>query len=388
MIEKQYQTPIFLKGHQSAIGKHVPLPKPVGEYPYRLNINDILPEKSAAFGEMMSFHLLGDTGSARHSTFQSIVSKTMGEQLNDKAGDGLAPSFLYHVGDIVYNHGEEREYPAQFFTPYSHYAAPIFAIPGNHDGDINPAVAPYESLSAFTKYFCAPKGELNSSADANRRMCQPHCFWTLETPLARFIGVYSNVSKYGSIDTEQEDWFVEELKYAAQFKDQQAIFVTIHHAPFTADTNHGSSQVIIDFLHRAFEKSGVRPDAVFSGHVHNYQRFVAEYDNGSKIPFIISGAGGYADLHRLAKTNDIFVEPVTLPDVQVDLKAFSESSFGFLQMSIVKTSDQLWLNGKYYAFSSLNPLAQDIAPVVLDSFAIPLRDYSGEVQEVFSDRNF
>ncbi|MGZ4273758.1 MAG: hypothetical protein ACXVRP_08335 [Solirubrobacteraceae bacterium] len=43
------------------------------------------------------------------------------------------------MGDVVYPHGEEAGYRDQFFSPYVAYTAPIFAIPGNHDGELTPA---------------------------------------------------------------------------------------------------------------------------------------------------------------------------------------------------------------------------------------------------------
>ncbi|MGZ4313735.1 MAG: metallophosphoesterase [Solirubrobacteraceae bacterium] len=60
-------------------------------------------------------------------------------------GDGagvtrpVAGGLFYHLGDVVYPHGEEAGYRDQFFSPYVAYTAPIFAIPGNHDGELTPA---------------------------------------------------------------------------------------------------------------------------------------------------------------------------------------------------------------------------------------------------------
>lgn len=252
--------------------------------------------------------MVGDTGSARHSDFQALVASTMGEQLNTQ--DGAAPSFLYHLGDIVYNHGEADEYPSQFLKPYACYEAPIFAIPGNHDGDINPETsAPYESLDAFVDVFCDSHSRpIHFGGDISRRsMIQPNIYWTLETPLARFIGLYANVTKHGTITDTQREWFIEELRYAQKKRDEQALIVCIHHAPYSADTNHGSSLEMIEILENAFIVAGVRPDAVFSGHVHNYQRFVKKYEDGTSIPYIVAGAGGYADLHTIASVDDPMV---------------------------------------------------------------------------------
>jgi hypothetical protein len=81
------------------------------------------------------------------------------------------PAFFYHLGDVVYYYGEASEYYPQFYEPYVHYPAPIFAIPGNHDGDLPPQpgdaqsqpsqpstqepTQQVQSLDAFVRNFCA-----------------------------------------------------------------------------------------------------------------------------------------------------------------------------------------------------------------------------------------
>ena len=64
------------------------------------------------------------------------------------------PAFCFHVGDVVYFYGEENYYYSQFYEPFKAYPAPIFAIPGNHDGiTYNDSMI---SLDSFQKAFCAP----------------------------------------------------------------------------------------------------------------------------------------------------------------------------------------------------------------------------------------
>jgi len=58
----------------------------------------------------------------------------MQAQIKAAAG-GASPRFFYHLGDVVYFNGQSINYPSQFYEPYQYYDAPIFAIPGNHDGD-------------------------------------------------------------------------------------------------------------------------------------------------------------------------------------------------------------------------------------------------------------
>src|SRR5262249_9085070 len=127
------------------------------------------------------------------------------------------PSFLYILGDIVYFFGAASEYNAQFYDPYRSYPAPIFAIPGNHDGDIDYTQPnPPESLAAYMENFCADKPVIGrAAADVNRdTMTQPGAYWTLDTPFVRFIGIYSNVPEGGAVVPPQTQWVASELRAA------------------------------------------------------------------------------------------------------------------------------------------------------------------------------
>ena len=59
-------------------------------------------------------------------------------------------AFWYHLGDVVYYFGQDQYYFEQFLTtPIATSNAPIFAIPGNHDGARCLRMKPRESLDAF-----------------------------------------------------------------------------------------------------------------------------------------------------------------------------------------------------------------------------------------------
>lgn len=351
-----------------------PAPRPTGEYPFRLAVKDSPVISAAQIRDRMAFHMVGDTGSARHSAFQQLVASTLATQYRQPM-DVTPPSFLYHLGDIVYNHGEAGAYPGQFLGPYEDYPAPIFAIPGNHDGDINPeSVFPYQSLEAFVDVFCDTYPRRIGFGRGSRRlsMIQPHVYWTLETPLVRIIGLYSNVPKHGWIDDDQRDWFIGELRHADKTREQQALLVCIHHAPYSADTNHGSSRAMIDFLENAFLLSGVRPDAVFSGHVHNYQRFTKIYEDGATVPYIVAGAGGYADLHRIATTDDPRVTGAAQHTSQVHLAAFCDDAFGFMRVEVERKPEGLTLIGSYYILPRIITDVRKVEPMLFDRFELPL----------------
>lgn len=327
--------------------KALPSPTPTGALPFHLNISDVGIKPST---NKMVFHMLGDTGSAKMPQFQQMVANQMAAQFDGVTQPEDQPKFLYHLGDVVYHFGEAEEYYRQFFKPYKNYPAPVFAIAGNHDSDINPNPrSPYNSLDPFMKVFCSNKQDaIDLAEDSDRKtMIQPNVYWTLVTPLATIIGLYSNVPKFGYISNEQKIWFVNELRSASAQKDK-ALVICIHHAPYSADNNHGSSRPMIQFLESAFDEAAVLPDIVFSGHVHNYQRFSKKYPSGKEVPFIVAGAGGYVTLFPLVPTsqpgftgNDVLLDDVSL-------ETYCDSKHGFLKISIEKNEVGLTLTGEYY----------------------------------------
>lgn len=98
--------------------------------------------------------------------------------------------------------------------------------------------------------------------------------WTLYAPFVTIIGLYSNVPDGGVIKDDQFEWFKKELVSATKDK---VLIVTVHHAPFSADDEHSGSDTILNKLDKG-SKTRRLPDIVFSGHVHNYQRFTRKLD--------------------------------------------------------------------------------------------------------------
>lgn len=325
------------------------LPVQIENYPYHLSLENIIPIAN----DVLSFHMVGDTGGVLHPESQKRIAIEMQKQILQN--NAIKPSFMYHLGDVVYHYGEAEHYNEQFFQTYKNYSCPIFAIAGNHDSDINPNnPRPYKSLDAFHAVFCDTESrEISFNEDKQRKsMIQPNRYWTLKTPLAHIIGLHSNVPKYGFIDEDQGEWFVEELKAAAKQQPCKLIIVCIHHAPYSADTNHGSSLPMINFLENAFETSGVFPDIVFSGHVHNYQRFHKEYPNGKVLPFVVNGAGGFDELHPLATTDDPnYSSNEALLD-HVYLQSYCDSLHGFLKITLARENEGISLVGEYSALSA------------------------------------
>ena len=324
--------------------KFKPLPAPTGTYPYRLNINKLIP---AINDDHLSFQMAGDTGELNTPEYQSRVISALTDQCN--ANNAQTPQFFFHLGDIVYNYGQASEYYRQFFNAWRKYPCPIFAIAGNHDADIDPFQPdPPQSLDAFMSVFCSKKpGLLEIAGNSGRKTnIQPNVYWVLETPMADIIGLYSNVPRFGNVQQDQKAWFIEALKIAAA--NQKAIIVCLHHSAYSADTNHGSSihmQMLID---GAIRETGIYPDVVFSGHVHNYQRFHKYYPGGQIVPFIVAGGGGYAGLHSLAQPDDPkFPDKSFLLD-DVVLQNYCDNEHGFLKVDLCRTMEGVSIEGQYF----------------------------------------
>jgi hypothetical protein len=139
--------------------------------------------------EKIVFHTVGDTGGIHNPEFQFAVGDAMA---NDTA------SFWYHLGDVVYYFGQEQYYFEQFYDPYRDYNAPIFAIPGNHDGAVFMGETA-GSLDAFRANFCAeqPGHSPDSQGAVRTTMDQPGVYFTLNAPLVKFIGLSQTRARAG-----------------------------------------------------------------------------------------------------------------------------------------------------------------------------------------------
>src|ERR1700751_2360309 len=269
--------------------------------PFRLSLDSVLSADALQTIEQsgqLVFHAVGDTGGGKTPTYQENVANYM--EADFSGNDPSAhPSFFYHLGDVVYYDGELDNYFPEFYEPYANYPGPIFAIPGNHDGDVDPQTNE-GTLEGFVRNFCSQvPGHTPEGKDAQRTtMTQPNVYWTLLTPLVTFIGLYSNCPEGGQLSQAQIDWFETELKAAPE---DGALIVAVHHPIYSAYGSKPGSQHLWSVLDTAVQTAGRLPDLVLSGHVHNYQRFTGVL-NGKNVPLIVAGAGGYnKQLHTLAK---------------------------------------------------------------------------------------
>ena len=291
----------------------------------------------------ITFHVVGDTGGIHNPQFQFAVADAMSK---DTAG----AAFWYHLGDVVYYFGQEQYYFEQFYDPYRDYNAPIFAIPGNHDGAVFTGETG-KSLDAFVANFCTPQPthSPDSQGAVRTTMDQPGVYFTLNAPFVKFIGLYSNTSEGGTegviasskIGNAQLTFLQQQLATAKSERANgqgRALVIATHHPPFTGSPEHVPSPSMLKHIDQACATAGIYPDLYLSGHAHLYERYTRTV-NGKQIPYIVAGMGGYYNLPGLKPGKR--TTPPSTPQSGTDasgnplrFEVYNDNTFGFMRMTV------------------------------------------------------
>ena len=317
-----YKSPYY-KAHEEQL-QQVPPPR---VSPPHLQLAQVIgagPLAPCVAAKRISFHAAGDTGPSEEShvsTVASVADAMTAELKAAAAGEG--PMFMFHLGDVVYSFGEHQYYYDQFYDPFRAYDAPIFAIPGNHDGFPSEESENTESLFAFLRNFCAatPGPSPDSGGLVRSAMNQPGVYFTLDAPFVSIIGLYSNVlegpgvissegGRYPTLDEQQLEFLTAELTRLKPQREagERAVLLACHHPPLSVDEKHGGARGLAEDIDKAVAAAGLRPDAVLSGHAHLYQRYTRTVE-GAEIPYIVAGSGG----HNVTKPKPNAAE-ATLPE--------------------------------------------------------------------------
>jgi hypothetical protein len=332
-------------------------PFPKSRQPAVLSLSQVLGQAAAdAITQSGSivFHSVGDTGGVKEPSKQFAVADAMANDLAGKTYQTGLPAFFYHLGDVIYFLGQEQYYYEQFYDPYRDYNAPIFAIPGNHDGMIAQS-GKQKSLAGFLENFCTtkPGPAPEEQQFARTTMTEPGVYFTLNAPFVKIIGLYSNTSEgptQGVISgkvagSAQLTFLQQQLQAAAAARksgDRFALIIAVHHPAFTGSEDHAPSSNVLRDLDGACQKAGVLPDLVLSGHAHLYERFT-RFKSGSQIPFLVAGTGGYFNLsgEKPASKGGAPPAPPVPPVISQDyeknklvLEAYNDTTFGFLRLAV------------------------------------------------------
>ncbi len=322
------------------------VPKPKAGANLVLTLEEVLgPEGAAEIKKIKKngkiiFHAVGDTGSTKGPTEQNLVADKLTNDFTSEP-DNIFPSFLFHLGDVVYSFGEGRYYYDQFYDPYRNYPAPILAIPGNHDGLVYKGDN-LKTLEAFLRNFVTAKPALADDAMGLRRttMAQPGVYFALDAPYVTIIGLYSNVLEDPGIISSQGGKYTllndDQLKFLTaqltRVKDSgQAIIVAVHHPPYTGGSAHKASPAMLDDMDGCCKKAGFWPHVFLSGHAHNYQRFtrtVGKFD----VPYIVCGNSGH-NVTRLTKKGSTALRTPNKVNSELIFENYDDTNYGYLRIT-------------------------------------------------------
>jgi hypothetical protein len=330
--------------------KPLPFPPARGGVEPILQLQDVLGSqgptivKTITQSNQIVFHALGDTGNTRSVKPQNAVTDKLMADFNE-TDPAQVPSFLFHLGDVVYSFGEAQYYYDQFYEPYRDYPRPIVAIAGNHDGMVAPG-STTPTLQAFLDNFCAtvahPTAE-NGGLDRTA-MIQPGVYYTFEAPFVRILALYSNrledpgvISSQGKtfpgLINAQLDYLKAALQRVKTEKFLGAVIIAVHHPPYTTG-NHGGSPLMLQDIDAACKATGVWPHAVLSGHAHSYQRYTRATGN-MEIPYLIAGNGGHGLTPLTRAGAPALRAPMALSSVQgVTFENYDDTDYGYLRVLV------------------------------------------------------
>jgi hypothetical protein len=330
--------------------KPLPFPPARGGPEPVLQLQDVFGAQGPAIikditqGKQIVFHALGDTGNTRSVKPQNEVTDKLVADF-DEQNPALVPSFLFHLGDVVYSFGEAQYYYDQFYEPYRGYQGPIIAIAGNHDGMVAPG-SPAPTLQAFLNNFCASaSGQTAESGGLERTaMIQPGVYYTLEAPFVRILALYSNrledpgiisseKKKYPDMPDVQLDFLTAALKRIKSENFAGAVIFAVHHPPY-AFGRHGGSPNMLAQMDAICKSTGVWPHAVLSGHAHSYQRYTRAVGK-TEIPYIISGNGGHGLTPLVRSGEPALRAPSALAGTPgVTFESYDDSDYGYLRVTV------------------------------------------------------
>ena len=221
-----------------------------------------------ACGTPIRFAVIGDFGFAGPGGGEAAVAALV---------KGWSPDFVLTVGDNNYEQGQAStidanigQFYAGFIAPYHGGFGPgaavnaFFPALGNHDW-LNPAAGGATDCQPYLDYF--------SGLPGNRRY-----YDFVEGPVHVFV-LDSDPHEPDGITSgsTQGRWLQAGLAAStARFN-----LVTLHHAPFSSGTTHGSTTAT-QWPYAAWGAS-----AVLAGHEHNYERLSVD-----GIPYVVNGLGG------------------------------------------------------------------------------------------------
>ncbi len=185
------------------------------------------------------------------------------------------PAFVCITGDIVYNGYDTSDWKVwdEETSIWREKKIPVYPSLGNHDLHGDPSVA----LGNYFERFPL----LNKSR-----------YYSVRAGSVLLLSLDSSLDEVGG---PQGSWLVDKLDHVPS--DVDFVFLMFHHPPYTSSTDsklHGGhsarppEQALAKMLEERQARARFRM-VVFSGHVHNYERF----EHGGVTYFVTGGGAAH-----------------------------------------------------------------------------------------------
>ncbi|XP_002978336.2 purple acid phosphatase 22 [Selaginella moellendorffii] len=262
----------------------------------------------------IKFAIVGDLG----QTYSSNVTLSHIEQ--------SGAQYLLNVGDFSYADGYQPRWDTwgRFMTRYTSKVPMVFAY-GNHEIEFDnavDAVKPHDGFLSPNTRFSAPWQSCGAVAAI---------YYSLNVGPVHIISLnsYVGITKY----TPQYNWLLSDLEHVDRSVTPWVIIIT--HVPWynTYNAHYMEGEVVrsaVEYFARKY-----RVDAIFSGHVHAYERFkrLYLYEEDECAPvYITIGDGGNRE--GPAERFQVIPKPET--------SVYREPSFGYGSLEIINSSLARW----------------------------------------------
>ena len=194
------------------------------------------------------------------------------------------PSFVIHLGDMVYC-ADPHQWKNFDFSDGNIIKSgiPLFPVLGNHE---------YRNQKDW--YPPHPEKQLQYYFDRFKFLKNKRWYsFTFGNSVFLILDTNTDYSP----GSEQHRWLMDMLKKNAS----RFLFVACHHPPYSKGYHDRDAE---KSLAQTFEKGPVKPDIVFSGHQHNYERYCEQGVN-----YIVSGGGGAEQYSIKRSPGDFYNQP-------------------------------------------------------------------------------
>ena len=221
-----------------------------------------------------TFIVYGDTREPAYPETDLVIEKIINEN----------PAFVINTGDMVANANAHHWKIFDLFGGgILKSGIPMYPTLGNHEYEImgnGKSDSVEERLGHYFKRFSILK---------NNR------WYSFKYGNNLFLILDTNV--YCSPGSEQYNWLVNKLSE----RNNGFVFISSHfplHTKSPAHPTRKSEEILADMLENPPIEGRIKPDIVFTGHIHNYERY-----NYNNINYIITGGGG-AEPFRVNRDKD------------------------------------------------------------------------------------